>query len=242
LHSRTPTTPTYTVSTHELKPYSFVAPADFLAIGKMLSFVNLLMLGAMAAAMPTKRTAPSPELITFGSATFSGNGCPQGTVSTSVNPDKTVITFGFDAFQAYIGPGTSYMDRTKNCQLHLNVKYPKGYNFAVLSSTYHGFALLEGGVNADFFSTYYYSEKAADTFTTRTTISGGGVWADGQVYTKEDVAPQPIVRAPCGDSAILNINNRISLRSSNSQASGMITNDDATVDLSQQLVIDWYEC
>jgi hypothetical protein len=211
----------------------------------MLSLYNLLLLGAFAAAMPAapaKRTGPSPDKITFTSATFSGNGCPQNTVSTSISPDKTVVTFGFDAFQAYIGPGTSIQDRTKNCQLHLNVKYPKGYNFAVLSSTYHGFALLEAGVDADFFSTYYYSEKAADTFTTRTTISGGGMWADGQVYTKQDVAPQPIVKAPCGDSAILNINNRINLKSSNSKASGMITNDDATVDISQQLVIEWYEC
>lgn len=211
----------------------------------MLSFYNLLFLGlaaAMPAAAPAKRASPSPEKITFTAATFSGNGCPQNTVSTSISDDKTVITFGFDAFQAYIGPGQSMQDRTKNCALHLNVKYPKGYNFAVLSSTYHGYAMLEQGVTADFFSTYFYSEKAADTFTTRTTISGGGVWAEGNVYTKNDEAPQPIVRAPCGDSAILNINNRIALRSTNSGASGMITNDDATVDLSQQLVIDWYEC
>jgi len=157
-------------------------------------------------------------------------------------PFDQVITFGFDSFQAYIGPGTNVADRSKNCQLHLTVNYPKGYNFAVLSSTYHGFALLEQGVDADFFSTYYYSQKASDTFTTRTTISGGGVWSDGQVYTKEDVVPQPIVKAPCGDTAILNINNRINLKSNNNGASGMITNDDATVDLSQQLVINWYQC
>jgi hypothetical protein len=56
------------------------------------------------------------------------------------------------------------------------------------------------------------------------------------------VVPQPIVKAPCGDTAILNVNNRINLKSSNSKASGMITDDDATVDLSQQLVINWYEC
>jgi len=33
---------------------------------------------------------PDPKDIQIVSATFSGNGCPQGTVSTSISPDKTV--------------------------------------------------------------------------------------------------------------------------------------------------------
>ncbi|KAL2171230.1 hypothetical protein VTG60DRAFT_3541 [Thermothelomyces hinnuleus] len=85
--------------------------------------------------------APDPKDIQIVSASFSGNGCPQGTVSTSISPDKTVrlpclpgfdlpdtdnpvqvITFGFDAFQTYIGPGFNPTERSKNCQLHLNLK------------------------------------------------------------------------------------------------------------------------
>ena len=33
---------------------------------------------------------PDPKDIQIVGATFSGNGCPQGTVSTSISPDKTV--------------------------------------------------------------------------------------------------------------------------------------------------------
>lgn len=33
---------------------------------------------------------PDPNSITIQQATFSGNGCPQGTVSTSISSDKSV--------------------------------------------------------------------------------------------------------------------------------------------------------
>lgn len=124
---------------------------------------------------------PDPSQITIAAASFSGNGCPQGTVSTSFSSDKTVVTFGFDAFQTYIGPGTVVADRTKNCQLHLTLNYPGGFQFAVLDSTYHGYAQLDTGVTGTFLSTYYFSQDASATTTTRTSISGGGLWAAGQV-------------------------------------------------------------
>ncbi|KEZ40756.1 Secreted protein [Scedosporium apiospermum] len=189
-------------------------------------------------------TGPPADQITISSVTHSGNGCPQGSVSSIFNNDKTIITLGFDQFQTYIGPGTSIQDRSKNCQIHLNLKYPSGFSFAVVDSVYHGFALLESGVTGDFLSTYYFSSDAASTCTTRTSIKGGGVWADGQVYTQQDFVPATsVIRSPCGGSSdILNINNRVALSSTKSSASGMISNDDATLALTQQINIKWYEC
>lgn len=74
-----------------------------------------------------------------------------------------VITFGFDSFQTYIGPGTTQADRSKNCQIHLNLKYPGGFQFAVVESTYHGYAQLDAGVTGNFFSTYFFSQDAGAT-------------------------------------------------------------------------------
>lgn len=102
---------------------------------------------------------------------------------------------------------------------------------------YHGYAELDSSVTGTFFSTYYFSENAADTTTTQTSIKGGGVWANGQVYTKEDIVPsEHYVRSRCGgDSSILNINNRISLTSTDSNGSGLMTDDDATVAFTHQI-------
>ncbi|KAK8061990.1 hypothetical protein PG994_008356 [Apiospora phragmitis] len=186
---------------------------------------------------------PSPDSIQIVSTSYSGNGCPQGSVTTDISPDKTVITFGMDAFQTYIGPDYKLADKTKNCQLHLNLKYPGGFQYAMVDSTYHGFAQLDTGVTGMFLSTYYFSQDASATTTTRTSISGGGVWKDGQVYTKEDKIPTTsIIWSPCGQTGLLNINNRIALTSNNATATGQISDDDATVAFTQQLHVNWQTC
>ncbi|KAK1764145.1 hypothetical protein QBC33DRAFT_562197 [Phialemonium atrogriseum] len=208
------------------------------------------LLPALVAASPIGPTGPDgwndgpdPNEIQIVDASFSGNGCPQGTVSTSISPDKTVITFGFDSFQTYIGPDYNPTDRTKNCQLHLNLKYPGGFQFSVVDSTYHGYAQLDAGVTGTFYSTYYFSQDASATTTTQTSISGGGIWEQGQVYTKADTVPTAsYIFSPCGANGILNINNRIALTSTDKSASGLLTDDDATVAFTQQIHLSWKSC
>ncbi|KAI0161965.1 hypothetical protein GGR57DRAFT_307682 [Xylariaceae sp. FL1272] len=216
----------------------------------MRSFLTLFG-AAIAAASPIEfpgsgtgtGTAPEPTEIAIVSVSASGNGCPQGTVTTDLSPDRSLVTFGFDAFQTYIGPGTSIADRTKNCQLHLNLKYPGGFQYSVVESTYHGYAQLEKGVTGTFYSTYYFSQDAAATTTTETSITGGDVWEFGDVYTKQDQVPTAsVIWSPCGASGILNVNNRIALTSSNSSASGQISDDDATVAFTQQINVAWQAC
>ncbi|KAJ4397394.1 hypothetical protein N0V93_001621 [Gnomoniopsis smithogilvyi] len=185
----------------------------------------------------------SAQAISISKVQYSGNGCPQGTASVSLSSDKTIVTLGFDSFQTYIGPGTSIKDTSKNCEIHLTLSYPSGYSFAVVDSTYHGYAQLDSAVTGNFYSTYYFSSNAAKTFTTTASITGGESWADGAVYMEEEIVPSPsYVKSKCGTSEILNINNRIALVSSDSNASGQLTDDDATVDQSQQINIQWFTC
>jgi hypothetical protein len=73
--------------------------------------------------------------------------------------------------------------------------------------------------------------------------SGSDKLALGDVYTKTDkIETTATVWSPCGTTGILNINNRISLTSTNSTASGELSNDDATVAFTQQLHVSWRPC
>ena len=74
-----------------------------------------------------------------------------------------VVTYGFDKFQTYIGPGTVQADRSKACQLHLNLKYPGGFQYSVVDATYHGWARLDKGVTGQFITSYYFSQDAGKT-------------------------------------------------------------------------------
>ena len=57
----------------------------------------LLPLLAVANPVPSpaggNAAAPDPSQITIIDSSYSGNGCPQGSVSTSTSPDKTVSYF-----------------------------------------------------------------------------------------------------------------------------------------------------
>ncbi|KAI4644414.1 hypothetical protein J4E93_006316 [Alternaria ventricosa] len=209
--------------------------------------IAALLLPVLAAANPLPQTtsedAPPAEQITIVDTSYSGNGCPQGSVSTSTSTDKTVITYGFDQFQTYIGPGTVPADRSKNCQLHLNLKYPGGFQYAVVDATYHGWARLDEGVTGSFITTYYFSQDAGKTQTTRMSAVGGGALLTGQVYTKQDsVETTATIWSPCGQNGILNINNRISLTNKKADQAGEMSNDDATVAFTQQLHVAWRKC
>jgi hypothetical protein len=104
-----------------------------------------------------------PQQVTIEKTGYSGNGCPAGSVSTLISPDKTVVTFGFDTFQAVIGPGSKPADKQKNCQLHLGLRYPAGYQLSIMTATYHGYVRLDPGVSANFISSYYFSQAAEKT-------------------------------------------------------------------------------
>lgn len=150
-----------------------------------MRFNAVLLLPLAVSATPLVYTGPDPSQITISQTSFSGNGCPQDTVSTSYSSDKTLVTFGFDSFQTYIGPGTTVADRSKNCQLHLTLNYPGGFQYSLVDSTYHGYAQMDTGVTGTFYSTYYFSQDASATTTTKAVLTGGGLWAAGQVYTKQ---------------------------------------------------------
>jgi len=183
----------------------------------------------------------APSGVTIQQSSYSGNGCPQGSVSTNISPDRSTITFGFDSFQAFIGPGQQ-SNKQKNCQLHLGLRYPSGFQFSLVYATFHGYVRLDPGVKASLISSYYFSQNAGNTAQTRFDLSGPQ-YVDGQSYTKEDTIPNSsVVWSPCGANGILNVNNRIALSASDPNAQGEISTDDATIRFEQILRISWRRC
>jgi len=210
-----------------------------------MKFSPIALFAAAVSAIPldaaTDDLQAPPGQVTIEKTGYSGNGCPQGTVSTLLSSDKSVVTFGFDSFQATIGPNSNPNDKQKNCQLHLGLHYPQGFQVSVMSATYHGYVRLDQGVSANFISSYYFSQDAGRTASTRTTLNGPA-YQNGQTYTKQDnIENSSLVWSPCGANGILNINNRIAL-TNNGRGSGEISNDDATIKFQQKLYLNWRRC
>jgi hypothetical protein len=209
-----------------------------------MKFSPVILLPAYAFAAPSVSSANAevPDKVTIQRTTYSGNGCPQGSVSTNISPDRTLVTFGFDKFQAAIGPRAKQDEKQKNCQLHMDLKYPGGFQVSLVTATYHGYARLDQGVTASFFSSYYFSQAAEKTASIRTSISGPE-FKNGKTYTKTDkIENASVVWSPCGANGILNVNNRIALTANDNRLQGEITNDDATIKFQNQVRLVWRRC
>ena len=195
------------------------------------------------ASIIVREDVPSADLVTINRASTSGSGCPRRAVSCDISTDRTVVTLGFDEFQTYIGRGRNSADREKNCEIHLNLKYPGGYTFAVVDVTYHGFAQLDNGVSGTFTSEYSFQSGNTTTTTSRADLTGGGGFERGQTYTKHDQIPTSrTVKSPCGGNVNMLIRTRINLSSLNDSASGSTSDDDATIAFTQQVHIGWQTC
>jgi hypothetical protein len=51
------------------------------------------------------------------------------------------------------------MDARKNCQINLDLHYPPGYQFSILSTTFRGFVGLDDNVVATLGALYYFSGR-----------------------------------------------------------------------------------
>lgn len=94
--------------------------------------------------------------INFNNVTYSGNGCPQGTVSTAVSPDGASLSILFDEFRAEVpqyvsGPATRDL---KSCALSFTASLPKGMKADSLEITMQarGATILDEGVEGYFTS------------------------------------------------------------------------------------------
>jgi hypothetical protein len=130
----------------------------------MKSSLCILPLAALTLAVSADQSleaqAPANASITIGAITYSGTGCPLNSVSSILSEDKTLVTFGFDSFQATIGPTSAPGDSRKNCNIVLQLLFQNGFQLAIAETVYHGYTRLDDGVNAKFTTEYDYKFSA----------------------------------------------------------------------------------
>lgn len=129
--------------------------AKMLFTTALLATVATLSLAAPTT--PSPPVLPNPNDVYIRKFTYAGSGCPYGTVANSTDASKEVLTLLFSDYVASIGPGTKVADRRKNCAISLDIHYPQGYQYAIFTADYRGYADLEYGVTGEQQSTYYFA-------------------------------------------------------------------------------------
>jgi hypothetical protein len=208
----------------------------------------LFALVPLAAAAPTLNTiqtgeAPPAGQVKIRGVSYGGTGCPQGTVGALISSDQSTMTLIFDSYVASLGPGVAVTENRKNCQLAVDIQYPGGFQYSILSADYRGYASIEKGITGTLKSTYYFSGQQAQSTTEQSFV--GPINGD---YLKSDKAESTsTVMSPCGASGILNINSQVRLVStlpstSPNKPSGVLTNDSTDLKFTQVVSVQWQKC
>ncbi|EHK97611.1 hypothetical protein M7I_6622 [Glarea lozoyensis 74030] len=196
----------------------------------LTNIFTVLALVATAIAAPTLETRgdkPDPSQVTIKGITTSGTGCPQGSVGKFISSDLTTFTLIFDKYVASIGPGVATTESRKFCQINLQLHYPQGFQYSIMSTIYRGYAALDAGVSGTQEATYYFSGQSNQVSTK--SVFKGPLTKD---YTIQDNIPvTSTIWSQCGADLPINIKSQISLSTSSKTAS------DVTAALNREMVI-----
>jgi hypothetical protein len=209
----------------------------FLTLSQTLSLLLALTPSAISAAI-----LPRQNNVTVTSVSAQGTGCPQGTMSSSISFDKTTVTFGFDQFHPYIGPGISPAEKTKTCTIALALSYPPGSTFKITDTVYHGSARLDSWLTATVRSSYRITSDETGNKTAQTQATFAGELLG--VYTRTAAIPSgETIGSPCGwGEAVLQITTRVAVTSTSSTDWGSIDDGPVFSLWVQQLGLEWSAC
>lgn len=95
--------------------------------------------------------------ITIENVGYAGNGCPAGSASVVLAPDKKSVSVLFDDYIAEAGgAGQRTFDR-KKCDLAFGLKVPEGISVSLIDADYRGFTNLPFGAQASFTRDYFFA-------------------------------------------------------------------------------------
>lgn len=78
-----------------------------------------------------------------GLSSYSGNGCPQGSISSTTTDDGGIISVLFDSFKAETADGKNYALST--CLMNIAVDVPEGFRISKAESVQNGFYSVPQG-------------------------------------------------------------------------------------------------
>jgi hypothetical protein len=113
-----------------------------------------LILLASAALLATSTLADD---ISLGTPGYGGTGCPEGTVSATLSPDKKSLSLLFDQYQVAVGGTSGKSFDRKSCNIAIPVHVPQGLSVSILQIDFRGFNHLPQQATSQFNVEYFFA-------------------------------------------------------------------------------------
>ena len=99
--------------------------------------------------------------VTIEKVGYAGNGCPGGSASVVLAPDKQSVSVLFDDYIAEAGgQGQRTFDR-KKCDIALGLKIPRGISVSLIGADYRGYLDLPHRASATLTRDYFLPVRRA---------------------------------------------------------------------------------
>ncbi len=193
---------------------------------KMKILSTMVLLSSMAVA---NVQAGDLNDVSLGEPGHAGSGCPIGTVSATLSPDKKSLSILFDDYLVEAGPSVGKKMDRKNCQLAIPVHVPNGFSVSLLAVDYRGYNYLPRRAQAVFTAEYFFAGIRGPRYMKK---FNGSMDQEYTLSNKLAVVAQ--TWSKCGEDVNLRIATAMRLRNMDRHDDAMSTVD--SIDMSSGII------
>ena len=172
--------------------------------------------------------------IRLGEPGFGGNGCPQGTASSTLSPDQKSLSILFDEYLVEAEP--KKLER-KNCNIAIPVHVPQGLSLSIIEVDYRGYAYLPKKAKATFSAEYFFAGIRGPKFKQK--------WKgplDEDYKFDNDLSISARVWSECGADVNLRVNSSMRVNNRNRSEEALATVDSADFKAGIVYHLAWKKC
>ncbi|MCC6764344.1 MAG: DUF4360 domain-containing protein [Deltaproteobacteria bacterium] len=151
---------------------------------------------------------PDATKVYVESITSNGNGCADGSIVTSLTPDRSGFTLLMDGLVASKGPGVPLTEAARTCQVNLNLKLPQGWQYSIGTVDHRGRVAIPKKMKATQRATYYF-EGDGELASADTTFVGP---LDKQYLIRDTLPFSSVSWSSCENVRPLTITTELQLR------------------------------
>ena len=175
--------------------------------------------------------------IHLGTPNYGGNGCPQGTASATLSPDRQSLSILFDSYIAEAGGHTGLNVDRKSCNIAIPVHVPQGYSISVFKVDYRGYTFVPAGGSARFNVEYFFAGQRGPSMAR--TFPG---FVNNNYLISNNIAASAMVWSGCGESVNLRINSSMMALTNSSKAQTLATVDSTDIKSGLIYHLQWRQC
>jgi hypothetical protein len=155
---------------------------------------------------------------------YGGNGCPQGTASAVLSPDKTSLSILFDQYAAEAGRSAGKSLDRKTCNIAIPVHVPNGMSVSLFQIDYRGFASVPQGGSCKLNVDYFFAGQSGPTY--QKTFTGP---MSNEYTARNTLAVGAVTWSPCGQDVNLRVNTSMTAQSNRYMEDTLGTVDSADI-------------